>query len=89
MSQLSIIDWIVCVAYLAAVFGLAIWSMRGQRDSEDYFVGGRRMNWFAVGVSMFATSFSSILTSLPTRSPCDNTPDAKTWVSISGRRLPW
>ena len=34
--------------------------MRGQRDNEDYFVGGRRMNWLAVGISMFATSFSSI-----------------------------
>jgi SSS family solute:Na+ symporter len=34
--------------------------MRGQRDNEDYFLGARRMNWFAVGVSMFATSFSSI-----------------------------
>jgi SSS family transporter len=34
--------------------------MWGQRDNEDYFVGGRRMNWLAVGISMFATSFSSI-----------------------------
>ena len=60
MNQLSPIDWIVCLAYLAVVVGLAVWSMRGQRDNEDYFVGGRRMNWFAVGISMFATSFSSI-----------------------------
>ena len=58
--ELSSVEWLVCVAYLAVVFGLAIWSARGQRDNEDYFVGGRRMNWFAVGVSMFATSFSSI-----------------------------
>ena len=60
MNQLSVIDWTVCVAYLAVVCGLALWSMRGQRDNEDYFVGGRRMNWFAVGISMFATSFSSL-----------------------------
>jgi solute:Na+ symporter, SSS family len=60
MSRLGVIDWSVCIAYLAVVFGLAVWSMRGQRDNEDYFVGGRKMNWFAVGISMFATSFSSI-----------------------------
>ncbi|HYW77984.1 MAG TPA: sodium/solute symporter [Thermoguttaceae bacterium] len=60
MGQLSIIDWTVCVAYLGVVFGLALWSMRGQRNNDDYFVGGRRMNWWAVGISMFATSFSSI-----------------------------
>ncbi|MCH5375486.1 MAG: hypothetical protein JJ992_16065 [Planctomycetes bacterium] len=60
MSRLSLMDWIVCFAYLAVVGGLALGSMRGQRNNEDYFVGGRRMNWLAVGVSMFATSFSSI-----------------------------
>jgi len=60
VTRLSPIDWIVSLAYLAVVAGLAVWSMRGQRDNEDYFVGGRRMNWFAVGVSMFATSFSAI-----------------------------
>lgn len=60
MMELSAIDLVVCVAYLALVFGLALRSAGGQRDNEDYFLGGRRMNWFAVGVSMFATSFSSI-----------------------------
>ncbi len=60
MTDLSILDWFVCGVYLAIVFGLAFKSARGQRDNEDYFVGGRRMNWFVVGVSMFATSFSAI-----------------------------
>ncbi len=60
MDQLSLIDWLVCLAYLAVISGLAVWSMRGQRDNEDYFVGGRKMNWYAVGISLFATSFSSI-----------------------------
>jgi len=60
MTDLSFIDWCVCVAYLAVVFGLAIRSAKGQQDNEDYFLGGRKMNWFVVGVSMFATSFSSI-----------------------------
>jgi SSS family solute:Na+ symporter len=60
VTKLSSLDWCVCLAYLAVVFGLAVRSARGQADNEDYFVGGRRMNWLAVGVSMFATSFSSI-----------------------------
>jgi len=60
MTDLSPIDWCLCAAYLAVVFGLAIRSARGQQDNEDYFLGGRNMNWFVVGVSMFATSFSSI-----------------------------
>lgn len=60
MIDLSPIDLLVCMAYLVLVFSLAWKSAKGQQDNEDYFLGGRRMNWFAVGVSMFATSFSSI-----------------------------
>ncbi len=60
MTELSFIDWCVCIAYLVFVIGLAVKSAQGQQDNEDYFVGGRKMNWFVVGVSMFATSFSSI-----------------------------
>ena len=60
MIDLRSIDQLVCITYLAVVFGLALRSAKGQQDNEDYFVGGRRMNWLAVGVSMFATSFSSI-----------------------------
>jgi solute:Na+ symporter, SSS family len=60
MSHPSAIDWIVCLTYLTVVVVLAIASVRGQRTNEDYFVGGRRMNWWAVGISLFATSFSSI-----------------------------
>ncbi len=60
MTDLNLIDWCVCAAYLVVVFGLAIRSARGQQDNEDYFLGGRNMSWLVVGVSMFATSFSSI-----------------------------
>ncbi len=60
MLELELIDWSVCFVYLAVVFALAFKSTRGQQNNEDYFVGGRKMNWFVVGVSMFATSFSSI-----------------------------
>ena len=33
---------------------------RRQQSNEDYFVGGRRMNWTAIGISLFATAFSSL-----------------------------
>ena len=60
MNQLDVVDWAVCGLYLLVVGGLAVLSARGQEDADDYYIGGRRMNWLAVGVSMFATSFSSI-----------------------------
>ncbi len=60
MTDLSLIDWCVCIAYLAVIFGLALKSAKGQQNNEDYFVGSRSMNWTIVGISMFATSFSAI-----------------------------
>lgn len=60
MAGISGLDWTVCGLYLGVVFGLAICSSWGQRDNEEYFIGGRRMNWLLVGISMFATSFSAI-----------------------------
>ena len=58
--QFSGIDWTIFVGYLAIVFALGLWFMRGDKNNEDYFLGGRRMPWFAVGVSLFATAFSSL-----------------------------
>ena len=60
MFEFGLIDWLVCFGYLAIVIGLAVRSVKGQQNNQDYFVGGRKMNWIVVGISMFATSFSSI-----------------------------
>jgi len=60
MRQLTVTDWCVFVCYLSVVLALGVFFARRQRDNEEYFVGGRRMNWFAVGVSLFATAFSSL-----------------------------
>ena len=60
MFNLHFIDSSVCVIYLLVVIGLAVISARRQKDNEDFFLGGRNMNWVAVAISLFATSFSSI-----------------------------
>ena len=59
MSSLSTIDWTICFSYLAVVFGLGLWFIRKQETNDDFFVGGRRMHWLPVGLSLFATQFSS------------------------------
>jgi SSS family solute:Na+ symporter len=52
-------DWIVMAAYGAVVLFIGWRAHRRQRGSEDYFLGGRRLRWWVVGVSLIATSFSS------------------------------
>jgi len=59
MPGLEPLDWIVIATYGAAVIGIGAWANRRQKTTEDYFLGGRRMRWWAVGVSLIATSFSS------------------------------
>jgi SSS family solute:Na+ symporter len=53
-------DGAAVVAYLAITFGVALWSSRHQHSSDDFFVGGRRMPWIAVGLSILATLFSTL-----------------------------
>jgi Na+/proline symporter len=75
MGALSIVYWVVCATYLGIVLGLAVKSVRGQRTNEEYYIGSRRMNWWVVGISMFATSFSSIsFLGLPQRGACQDLP---------------
>ena len=57
---MTLIDWIIVVAYLAAMVGLSVYLGRGQRDDDDYYLGGRNLPWWAVGVSTMATQTSAI-----------------------------
>jgi SSS family solute:Na+ symporter len=57
---MSALDWAVMALYGATVLTIGWWANRRQRDSEDYFLGGRRLRWWVVGVSLIATSFSGV-----------------------------
>ena len=59
-DHLGLFDWTIFLGYLAVVFGLGLAFAGGQRTNEDYFVGGRKMRWWPVGISLFATAFSSV-----------------------------
>jgi SSS family solute:Na+ symporter len=60
MSALAPLDWIVVAVYGAVVLAIGFVANRRQKSSEDYFLAGRRLPWWVVGVSLVATSFSSI-----------------------------
>ena len=51
---MQFIDWIVLGGYLGAVALLGVWFAGRQKDAEGYFVGGRKMPWWAVGLSLSA-----------------------------------
>ena len=53
------IDWLVIAGYFAALIWVVWWSSRKQNTSEDYFLAGRNIGWFAVGASLFASNIGS------------------------------
>ncbi len=53
-------DYLVMAAYGALVLTIGYLANRRQKNTEDYFLGGRKLPWWVVGVSLMATSFSSV-----------------------------
>jgi SSS family solute:Na+ symporter len=50
----------VITVYIIAMIGLSVYLGRRQADQEDYFVGGRNLPWWGVGLSTMATQTSAI-----------------------------
>ncbi|HRQ77128.1 MAG TPA: sodium:solute symporter [Gemmatimonadaceae bacterium] len=53
-------NWLVVAAYLAWVVGDGIRRSRGATNIEGYFLAGRSLPWWAVGLSVMATQLSAI-----------------------------
>jgi len=58
--QLEFVDWVIMGAYFAValIIGLSASRSSGQ-DFSSFFLGGRKMPWWLLGVSMVATTFST------------------------------
>jgi len=54
------LDWGVLVVYLVGIVAFGIWSGRGNVKMDDFFLAGRGMPWWAVGLSVMATQISAI-----------------------------
>jgi solute:Na+ symporter, SSS family len=53
-------DFVVVVLYVLVTLGIVYRASRHQRDTDDFFLGNRRMPWMAVGLSIMATLLSSL-----------------------------
>lgn len=54
------LDYALVVVYLLFTAGIVWWSSRREANTEQFFLGGRRLPWFAVGLSIMATLLSTI-----------------------------
>lgn len=54
------VDYVVMFAYLGCMVGVGAYFSRTGKSTQDYFLGGQRIPWWAVGLSLFGTSISSL-----------------------------
>lgn len=52
---MHIIDLLIFVAYMIGMLGVGYYFLRRNKDADDYYVGGRSMSSFHVGLSVVAT----------------------------------
>lgn len=53
-------DYVVIILYLIILVGMGAHFMRRGITTEDYFKAGKRIPWWAAGISIFGTSLSAI-----------------------------
>lgn len=59
------LDWVIIAAFFAGILLVSVpVSKRAGSSSAEYFLGGRSMPWWLLGVSMAATTFSTDIPNL-------------------------
>ena len=67
------IDHSVVILYLVAMVGIGVYFTNKEKDTADYFQGGKKIPWWATGMSLFATMASAIsLMTMPGKSYAGN-----------------
>ena len=58
--SLSNLDWVIIGSYFILSLGIGIWSSKKAGENrQSFFLAGRNMPWWLLGISMVATTFSA------------------------------
>src|SRR5712664_4129479 len=60
MDLLSPADWSVIVIYLLGIIAFGVWFGRDQQNTRDYFLGGKNIPWWGIGLSIVAAETSAL-----------------------------
>src|SRR3954468_8456352 len=60
MNYLSFSDWAVIVLYLLGIIGLGVWFGKDQKNTRDYFLGSKNIQWWGIGLSIVAAETSAL-----------------------------
>jgi SSS family transporter len=57
---LSGADWAVILVYLGGIIALGSWFGKDQHNTRDYFLGGKDIPWWGIGLSIVAAETSAL-----------------------------
>ena len=57
---MNALDWAVIVLYAVSLIVLSLYLSRAQHDTEDYFLAGRDVPWWGIGISTMATQRGAV-----------------------------
>ncbi len=60
MQKLAPIDLTIIVLYLIGMLAIGFFTGKGQRTDTDYFLGGRKLKWWMVGMSMVVSDIGAL-----------------------------
>ena len=55
MTHLTSVDYLVIISYLTATMAIGLWVGSYVRSGSDFFLAGRSLPWWAIGMSLVAT----------------------------------
>jgi len=59
-GEFGLWNWAALGAYLLALVGMGAYFARREKTTDDFFLAGRRIPWWAAGLSIFGTALSAI-----------------------------
>ncbi len=63
MKEFALLDWIIFIVYALIIISVGLWVSRKkegeQRTSDDYFLAGRSLPWWAIGSTLLAANISA------------------------------
>jgi SSS family solute:Na+ symporter len=57
--ELGFLDLVFFTAFLALVVGVSLYAGRREKTTEDYFLAGRTLTWWLIGMSLIASNIST------------------------------
>ncbi len=58
-NPITLYDSLVIIFYLIIVLAIGLYSRNKDKNTTDYFLAGKNLGWFVIGISIFATNISS------------------------------